>query len=50
MFMAFDHDYCLFSAITVNCESVSLLAARRTNNLKVVGSKSAKVVCISVGR
>ena len=29
-------------------ESVALLVARRTNNRNVVGSKPAKVVCITV--
>jgi len=29
-------------------KSVALLVARRTNNRKVVGSRSANVVCITV--
>jgi len=29
-------------------ESVALLVARRTNNRKVVGSRPAEVVCITV--
>jgi len=32
----------------LNCESVALPVARRTNNRKVLGSMPANVVCITV--
>ena len=44
-----DHDTSTLRMDEQLCgESVALLAARRTNNRKVVGSRPTKVVCITV--
>jgi len=40
--------FIIAACFVVSIESVALLVARRTNNRKVVGSRPAKVVCITV--
>jgi len=42
--------YCVTKSAMVCGESVALLVVCCTNNWKVVGSRLAKVVCISVDR